>query len=141
MSHKMRQPFPCARAQLCCTGGRSTATFAFPFPQNPLAPAPLPVTRAGLYQEARQGACVQVLNSVLWNSLNFIKEMKMDQGKTFMTSGKFCFAVCGWRVGTLMALCLLQQAQGTCTPECYFSFHCMALLVGGEINFNQFKWE
>uniref|UniRef100_A0A8C3NU45 Fibronectin type-III domain-containing protein n=1 Tax=Cyanoderma ruficeps TaxID=181631 RepID=A0A8C3NU45_9PASS len=29
-----------------------------------------------------------------------------------MTNGKFCFAVCGWRVGALMALCLLQQARG-----------------------------
>ncbi|XP_068892115.1 interferon lambda receptor 1 isoform X2 [Aphelocoma coerulescens] len=38
--------------------------------------------------------------------------MKMDQGKAFITSGKFCFAECGWRVGTLMALSLLQQAQG-----------------------------
>ncbi|XP_033375526.1 interferon lambda receptor 1 [Parus major] len=38
--------------------------------------------------------------------------MRMDQGKTFRRSGKFCFAVCGWRVGALMALCLLQQAPG-----------------------------
>ncbi|XP_066191152.1 interferon lambda receptor 1 [Sylvia atricapilla] len=36
----------------------------------------------------------------------------MDHGQTFMTNGKICFAVCGWRVGALMALCLLQQAQG-----------------------------
>lgn len=65
----MRQLFACARAQLCCTGGRSAATFSFPFPQHPLAPAPLPVTRAGLYQEVRQGACVQLLDSsMLWNS-------------------------------------------------------------------------
>lgn len=39
----------------------------------------------------------------------------------------------------MMALCLLQQAPGTCTPECYFSFPFMALLVGGERNLNQFK--
>ncbi|XP_023796947.1 interferon lambda receptor 1 isoform X2 [Cyanistes caeruleus] len=38
--------------------------------------------------------------------------MRMDQGETFKRSGKFCFAVCGWRVGALMALCLLQQARG-----------------------------
>ncbi|XP_014741053.1 PREDICTED: interferon lambda receptor 1 [Sturnus vulgaris] len=36
----------------------------------------------------------------------------MDQGETLMTSGKFCFATSGWRVGALMALCLLQQARG-----------------------------
>lgn len=34
-----------------------------------LSAAPLPVTRAGLDQEARQGACVQLLSSpILWNS-------------------------------------------------------------------------
>lgn len=67
--------------------------------------------------------------------------MRMDHGQTFMTNGTFCFAVCGWRVGALMALCLLQQARGMCPPECNFSFHRMALLVGGKINFSQFKWE
>uniref|UniRef100_A0A8C9UAT6 Interferon lambda receptor 1 n=2 Tax=Serinus canaria TaxID=9135 RepID=A0A8C9UAT6_SERCA len=36
----------------------------------------------------------------------------MDQGKAFMTRGKFCSVLCGWRVAALMALCLLQQAQG-----------------------------
>ncbi|XP_056365018.1 interferon lambda receptor 1 isoform X1 [Oenanthe melanoleuca] len=34
--------------------------------------------------------------------------MRMEQGETFMTSGKFCFA----RMGALLALCLLQQARG-----------------------------
>ncbi|XP_005058494.1 PREDICTED: interferon lambda receptor 1 [Ficedula albicollis] len=34
--------------------------------------------------------------------------MRMEQGETFVTSGKFCFA----RVGALLALCLLQQARG-----------------------------
>ncbi|XP_063274914.1 interferon lambda receptor 1 isoform X2 [Prinia subflava] len=38
--------------------------------------------------------------------------MRTDQGKAFVINGKFCFAVCGWRVGALVALCLLQQAQG-----------------------------
>ncbi|XP_038016855.1 interferon lambda receptor 1 [Motacilla alba alba] len=36
----------------------------------------------------------------------------MEQGKAFMTSGKVCFVLCGWRAGALMALCLLQQARG-----------------------------
>ncbi|XP_059724772.1 interferon lambda receptor 1 isoform X3 [Haemorhous mexicanus] len=38
--------------------------------------------------------------------------MRMDQGKAFMTRGKFCSVLCGWRVAALMALCLLQQARG-----------------------------
>ncbi|XP_036252781.2 interferon lambda receptor 1 [Molothrus aeneus] len=38
--------------------------------------------------------------------------MRMDQGKALMTNGKLCSVLCGWRVGALVALCLLQQARG-----------------------------
>ncbi|KAL9824904.1 interferon lambda receptor 1 isoform 2-T2 [Geothlypis trichas] len=68
-------------------------------------------TRAGLHQEQRQGACVHS-----WapqsSAIHTANTMRMDEGKAFLTNGNFCFVLCGWRVGALMALCLLQQARG-----------------------------
>ncbi|KAM3657541.1 interferon lambda receptor 1 [Ammospiza maritima maritima] len=54
--------------------------------------------------------CALLGSSILCNSHR--KHQRMDEGKAFVSNGKSCFVLCGWKVGALMALCVLQQARG-----------------------------